>query len=378
MSSKRYDYIDNIKFFVIILVVMVHANVTYGNIGGWYYIEKVDLDIISKIFSGLFGAFNQAFFMGIMFLFAGYFTPSSYDKKGLKKFSFDKLIRLGIPVLIYVYIINPINLVILEKYINKAVFTWSTFIEEYIKYSKNIIYTGGTGPLWFAQTLLVFSLMYGFLRKIGINDKIFMVIPSNKKIVQYIGIISIFVFLVRIWQPIGKSIFNLQFCFFVLYIVLFNIGIVASRNDWFNKWEYNKGKKWLKYSFRLGIPLFFIVMLIGGALKDTELIMGGFRWQSLMYSTWETFVGISMCIGITVVFREKFNYKNRLMEFLTLNTFGIYVFHPPILLSISAILRNFNYHPAIKFCIASIFTIFFSIIISNFIRKIPKIGEIFC
>lgn len=377
MSLKRYDYIDNIKFLVIVLVIMVHANVTYGNIGGWYYIEKVDLDIVSKVLSGLFGAFNQAFFMGIMFLFAGYFTPNSYDKKGLKKFSVDKIIRLGIPVLFYVFIINPINLVILEKYINNSTITWAIFLEKYFEYVSNLIYTGGTGPLWFAQTLLVFSLIYGFLRKIGINDKITINIPSNRKIFSYIALISIFVFIVRIWQPIGKSIFNLQLCFFVLYMVLFNLGIIASRNNWLNKWEYVNGKMWLKKGFIFGIPLFFIVMVVGGALKSTDLIMGGFRWQSLMYGTWETFVGVSMCIGLTIFFRENFNFKNKIMSFLTANTFGIYVFHPPILISISAFLKTFSYHPAIKFFIASIFTLVFSIIVSVLIRKIPKFGKIF-
>ena len=377
MNEKRYDYIDNIKFLVIVLVIMVHANVTYGNIGGWYYIEKYDLDIISKVFSGLFGAFNQAFFMGIMFLFAGYFTSNSYEKKGFKKFSVDKLIRLGIPVLFYVFIINPINLLILEKYINNSIVTLPIFVEKYLEYAKNLVYTGGTGPLWFAQTLLVFSLFYGLLRKIGLSKKFTIKIPSNKQIFISIFIISIFVFFIRIWQPIGKSIFNLQFCFFVMYILLFIVGIIASGNNWFNEWDYSNGKMWLKISFVLGIPLFFVVMLVGGALKNTDLIMGGLHWQSLIYGVWETFVGISMCIGLTVVFRENFNYKNKSLNFLTSNTFGIYVFHPPVLLGISAILKTHSYHPAIKFFLASFFTLIFTIIISYLIRKVPIFGKLF-
>lgn len=43
----------------------------------------------------------QAFSMGLFFLISGYFTPSSYERKGSGRFAKDRLLRLGIPILCY-------------------------------------------------------------------------------------------------------------------------------------------------------------------------------------------------------------------------------------------------------------------------------------
>ncbi len=39
--------------------------------------------------------------MGCLFLISGYFTPGSYDRKGPKRFPKDRLLHLGIPLLVF-------------------------------------------------------------------------------------------------------------------------------------------------------------------------------------------------------------------------------------------------------------------------------------
>jgi hypothetical protein len=51
---------------------------------------------------------NQAFFMGCFFLLAGFFTPGSYDRKGGRSFLADRLLRLGVPLLIYEFVLGPL------------------------------------------------------------------------------------------------------------------------------------------------------------------------------------------------------------------------------------------------------------------------------
>ena len=127
----------------------------------------------------------------------------------------------------------------------------------------------------------------------------------------------------------------------------------------------------------IGIPSFFLIMVAAGALKDTKYIMGGLHWQSYMYSLWETFVAISMCIGLTVVFREKFNFGSKILNILTDNTFGIYVFHAPFLIGISAALKNLELLPLVKFLLSSFFTFILTLGFSQIIRRIPKFGILF-
>jgi len=106
-KQDRLYFIDNIRWLVISLVVVVHSAVTYSNMGRWYYYEPVTLDVASTTFFGIFLSFTQAYFMGILFLIAGYFVPGSLDRKGLAQFLKDRAVRLGIPTLIYMLFLYP-------------------------------------------------------------------------------------------------------------------------------------------------------------------------------------------------------------------------------------------------------------------------------
>lgn len=105
--KERFLYIDNLRLLMIIFVVIMHSAVTYSGIGSWYYKEGGKLDLFSTVIFGFYQSFTQGYFMGFLFLIAGYFVPSSYDKKGFSKFIKERLVRLGIPTLIYMLIIHP-------------------------------------------------------------------------------------------------------------------------------------------------------------------------------------------------------------------------------------------------------------------------------
>ena len=83
-KPQRFFYLDNLRSFVIFLVVLMHANVTYSGFGGWYYKEtnSDSLDLVSKILFGLYGSFTQAWFMGILFFTAAFFAARSIAKRG--------------------------------------------------------------------------------------------------------------------------------------------------------------------------------------------------------------------------------------------------------------------------------------------------------
>jgi hypothetical protein len=90
----------------IILVFPQHLAITYGSSGLWYYKEGTLAAPESYIFLA-FTCTNQAFFMGLLFLLAGYFTPSSFDSKGPGQFTLDRLTRLWLPVGVFVFLIDP-------------------------------------------------------------------------------------------------------------------------------------------------------------------------------------------------------------------------------------------------------------------------------
>ena len=99
-SKARLGYIDQIRVLTIVLVIMVHAGVTYGSIGGWFYVEPGSDDLTKALLS-LFVTLCQSFFMGLFFFIAGYFTPGSFDRKGAGGFIKDRLLRLALPFVFF-------------------------------------------------------------------------------------------------------------------------------------------------------------------------------------------------------------------------------------------------------------------------------------
>jgi len=372
--ENRLFFIDNIKWIMIILVVLIHTSVTYSGIGGWYYIENKSVDTVSKIIFAMFNTFTQAYFMGFLFLIAGYFIPGAYDKKGPSRFIKDRLFRLGVPVLIYILIINPF----IEYFINKPV---QAFILYYIRYIKSFRLLGNTGPLWFALALLIFSILYAVLRVIfnqSIKTKEDKRFPNHFSIVILIILISSLTFVVRIFQPIGVQVLNMQLCFFSQYIILFIIGILAYRKKWLTNLPYSFGVFWLKVGLGIGLILWLLIMMLGGPLNGEEyVVMGGLYWQSAAYALWEQLFCIGVCFGLIVIFKDKFNYQSRLTKFLSQNAFGVYVFHAPILITISLLLKNIYLQPLIKFTLVASIVIPISFIISSFIRMVPIFRKIF-
>jgi len=88
------------------LVIAHHLMVIYANSGGWIYHEGRQDDITSAL-GGWFCAVNQAYFMGLFLFVAAYFVPGAYDRKGPGWFLFDRLVRLGIPLALYSWLLRP-------------------------------------------------------------------------------------------------------------------------------------------------------------------------------------------------------------------------------------------------------------------------------
>lgn len=377
MNKDRMIYIDNIRLLMIILVIIQHLAVTYSSLGDWYYNEPSQLSTIELVLFGFHQSFTQAYFMGILFFIAGYFVPSSYDKKGFGQFIKDRFIRLGMPTLLYMLVIDPfINIVLL----NHWDFTNTTFLNAYFKYVVGFQFIRSSGPLWFAFALLIFSILYAFIKKFFYQNTIYkkQTCPSIFNLFLLILFMSICTFLIRINQPIGTNFINMQLCFFPQYIILFIIGIKSKKGAWLDKIDYSKHKIWLFLGVFLGLISWLTFMILGGALSgNLDIFYGGMSWQSAAYCLWESFVVICISIGLIALFKQKCNQQNNLIYIMSSNAFSVYVFHSPIIVTLSLLFQPLHLMPFIKFIILIPISIVICFSCSNYvIRNIPFIKKI--
>lgn len=107
--KSRLLFIDNIRWSMIILVLSMHAVDTYSPFGNWYYVDRQATGFGTALFFGIYQSFLQAFFMAVLFFIAGYFAAASFDRKGFSAFARDRLFRLGLPTLLYMFVIGPLT-----------------------------------------------------------------------------------------------------------------------------------------------------------------------------------------------------------------------------------------------------------------------------
>lgn len=378
-KPDRLFFIDNIRWLMIIFVIMTHAAVTYSSLGMWYYVEPARLDIVSLAIFGIYQSFTQAYSMGLLFLIAGYFVPGSFDRKGFGKFLRDRAIRLGIPTLIYMLFIHPVII-----YYLLAV-QWKVprppVSEYFLEYIQSLNVLSGTGPMWFALALLIFSATYAVSRQfrhVTENSQEERELPGHLAVAALALLISAFAFSIRLIQPIGTSIMNMQLGYFTQYIILFIIGTIAYRKNWLVRIPYSFGMIWFKSALIGGSVFWLAIMVVGGGVSgDFVKFEGGYYWQSAAYALWESFFCVGICLGFIVFFREHFNVEGKFTKFMSDNYFSVYVFHPPILILVTLALRDFSWHPLAKFITAVAFSVPLCFMASHLVlRRIPLIKEV--
>lgn len=398
MANKRPRllYVDNLRTLLIIMVILWHMAVTYGAPGFWAYQESQPDELTALVFT-LFSAINGPYVLGFFFMIAGYFTPGAYDRKDPGKFFEERFIRLGIPLLIYVFLIDPLIYYAMRVQawglngsfwkiwgINGAFWEfWRGHISSYSQYGP------GVGPMWFIELMLIFIVAYGLGRLFfGFisgasrhkDQSSSIGVPSNIIIGVFTLILGIVIFVMRIRLPINSYFkpLGLPLAYVPQYIALFFVGVIAYRGDWFQRISVATGKLWL------GIVLFFILVLfpilfaIGGALEgNTDAYAGGLTWQSFAYSTWEQFICVGMIIVLLVWFREKFNRQKALAKAMSDSTYTVYFIHAPVLVFLALALKDIKLYPLLKWSLVSPVAILLCFVIAYFLRRLPLLRNIF-
>lgn len=379
LTQVRLAFVDNIRVLLVILVILHHLAITYGGAGGWYYHEG-QADTITTTVLTLFVAVNQSFFMGFYFLIAAYFVPRSLESKGSKQFLKERFLRLGVPLTFYLLVIAPLLSYVL------GITVWGfegspwTYLGDYARKYQGL----DSGPLWFLEALLIFSIAYTLwcrlvrppVRTVRNEGKA----PGNLAIATFALAVGLVTFIVRIWLPVGWAFAPLGFtlAYFPQYISLFIVGIVAYRLGWLSAISEDaaRGRLWGTITVVL-IVLTPILFVLGGALEgDIVPFLGGLQWQALAYALLEQFMCMGMVISLLVWFRRRHNHQGGLARTLSANAYAVYVCHSPLLVFVSLWLRNVELYPLLKFGLAVLISLPVCFVVAGLVRRLPAAERI--
>ncbi|MCL3779025.1 hypothetical protein EMN47_01360 [Prolixibacteraceae bacterium JC049] len=362
LKNTRIFFIDNLRVFLTLLVVAHHWAIANGAPGDWYYTEN-HLHEIGSLLMSLFVATNQAFFMGFFFLIAGYFVPASYEKKGQVSFLKDRIKRLGVPLLLYVFTISPILVFVARAMKGEMK---QTFIDFYFSGNGFMV-----GPLWFVVVLLLFSVGYWWFRQMFCPHILkFKYLKSNWSKAVGLVLLIVAIFFVRIKYPVGTwiPVLGLQPAHFLQYVVGFAIGVQLKKSNVLNSLSRKVAIKWMLLSQFLVWCMFPAIFILSGDI-NVDLFLGGFSWHSLVYVAWEQLVALSTIIGLLGVFKYYFNYQTSILKELAQNSYAIYVLHGIVLVAMSLLFQFYLGDSLMKFALLLIPLLLFCFLLAKFVRS---------
>jgi glucan biosynthesis protein C len=344
-AAARLAWVDNLKITVIAGVVVVHAAATYVLDVDWYYMERTT----SGLWEVLLGLpmLGAPFVLGPLFLLGGMFAAASLARKGPGRFVHGRLLRLGVPLVVFVAVLSPLTNYLGDLGEGKRPRVWP------------YLAPGGdeqdSGPLWFVAALLTFSLVYAawrWFRPTGSGGGT--AIPPSHLLIAA-AVIAAGSFAVRLRWPYDTSaaFLDLRWAAWPQGAVLFTLGVLWGERG-------GPGRVPAAWSGRCGqvaaaglAALSLLAVVTVMVEEELDRLFGGWHWQSLGFAVLEGVVAVSLSLWLVGWFGRRWAHQGRLARRASRGAYAAYVLHAPVLVLVSLAALPLPLPPEAKFVLVA-------------------------
>jgi hypothetical protein len=403
-NETRVIFLDNLRYFFVLCVVLQHATNAYNGLSWWPVAEET-----SSMVVGWLSAFFDAFTMPLLFYVAGYFAVPTIRKKGVSAFLKGKLKRLGIPWLVCILTICPIlpliyhytrnNLVLTESYWDlwKTVMTNAARLDIGIIDSMNTLMQNNDfyqRYMWFLSLLLLFFVLFSIIYRLKeswfepadrpVSSKNPSILSTLKLLVTVGFLTSFFSFMMiglMFFSTPGLSnpepLFTLgnviQFrpSRIFLHIIYFSLGIITYKRRWIESGRFpGHLKTWLISFSILLIAYLYVRHLMLNGPEHLEEIFGPLFFFILNFLTIST---LGLFASLALRFWNRPTAVNRN---LASNSYNMYLSHYILVIGFQLVLLTLPGIPELlKFTLVSVLSLVCSYAVSQFLLKpFPRIS----
>jgi len=323
---KRIYYLDNLRSFALLLGLVFHTFIVYSS-GIGYTVKSQE----TSQFYTWFVLWVHTFRMPLFFLLSGYFSELLFTKKGEIYFYQSRFTRVGIPILVGLLFFAPV-----DGYFKEI---QKTGLQNYFIYLVNFFFLDSftLSHVWFVYYLLLFTLIYLFMRKA------LFFLPHFSKIGFYSClIIGSFasIFIPNLFYTREEFIFQIRPMFFFYYFFFFLVGVYIFQKNLLESIDLTKNQ-----AIFLGILLsisFGIYMYSEEVdqywmyfLFDNKRIF----WRVLHLSL-EVILAWGWILLLLTFSRKVWNFENFFTKELSNSLLPVYLFHHPVSIALGYILGN--------------------------------------
>lgn len=379
-ASPRLDYLDNLKVLLIAAIIGLHAILGYvGLIEVWTYSEVRETTINSVAETALLivGSPFGYMLIALLFLVSGLLAPASYGRKGPARFIRDRLLRLGVPFVVYVLVVQP------------ALVYWLFLATGHPQdsYAEEFLSDQGwldTGPLWFVGVLLVFSLVYAAYR--AARDRLAPPRPTDRPrrpvTMRQLALVMLVVaplsFAIRLTYPYGSEsgFFDLNLWEWPACIAAFTLGIVGARRDWLTAVPDDLVRRCRAVTL-VAVVAMGAVLTAVGLLDAVDEALGGWHWFAAAFVAVEAVLTIAGPVWLVTAARRRLARRYRHGPTLSRCSYGAFMVQTIALLGLAVALRPVPLPAEVKAVLVAVGAIAASFTVAwLLITKIPGVNRI--
>lgn len=345
-APVRRAWLDNLRVTLIAGVIVAHAATAYIVDVGWYYEERTTNEAVRTavtfpvFMAGIFG-------LGPLFLIAGMLSVRSVGIRGPAGFVRSRLLRLGLPLVVFVLLIDPV-----ADYLGHLPAEGSTSLADYLLDRTG---TRDLGPMWFVAALLVCSVGLAAWRAVRPAPPPVVGVARRSDLVGFAAGIAVASWLIWLrWTYTGDTPFNTNFGHWGQAVGLFLLGVVAGERGWLETLTQQR-------AHRLGwVALGGMVLLAGlagytlanDAFETT--MTGGLHWETTMFAVIAGTVAVCFSLWIVELFHRRWNHAGPVAAKAGRGSYAAYVIHPLVLVVVSLACWPLPLVPEAKFVIVAL------------------------
>lgn len=360
IKGNRIYFLDNLRTFMIFLVVIVHSGLVYES-SGFSAFMWIVYDPATNNLAGNLRIILDIFIMSTIFFISGYLTPISLKSKKSWAFIKTKFKRLFLPWMIAVLTLMPLYKFLFLYSRDLPQQNWTT----YFHWSNDV---WSQNWLWFLPVLFLFDILYLSLSKVKIKLHI--------SLKQAIGAVFIIGFIYSAcmdifnYQGWTKTIvLDFQNERLLIYFMMFLLGSLCFKQKTFE----SKPKNRRLYFIVLGtvwIPViayrFFNLNVL---MKSGAVVISAWADTLLL---WLSFHLSLFCLLYLLIhtFRVYLNKQGNLSKALNKNSYHVYIIHTIVMGLLAFAMLNITLPSLLKFLLLTVLTFGVSNLIIDFSRKV--------
>lgn len=363
----RRPYIDRLRVTVIAGVIVFHAATAYVVDVPWYYEERTGSEVVRTVV-GLPLLALAVFGLAPLFAVAGRLTAASLERHGAAHVAGSRLLRLGVPALAYLLLIDPLADRLGGLAQGRAV-PLTTLLTE----------VGGTrdlGPMWFVVALLVFTLVHVGWRarrpagpvRTGVGLRLLVTVAA------VVGLADLVTWLR--WPYLGSTPWNLHLPHWPQAAGLYLVGVLAGERGGFSA----IGPATLRRCRRsLPVALAAVVALgaVSAATGGFARMAGGLQWPAVAFAALDGITAVLFGVWVVGWFRaHRDGPPGRVAAAAGRSSYATYLLHPLVLIGLSAALRPVPVAPELAFVLVAAAGVPLAFALGHLVLRLPGIGRV--